>query len=105
MDNVHSLRNTLSVLLMLCSLLGWHSQSFAAEAAQPQQSQATASVNINSASASEIAAALNGVGEKRAEAIVAYREANGPFKSLDDLQQVKGIGEKVLEKNAGKIVF
>ena len=64
-----------------------------------------ATVNINSASADEIAATLTGVGVKRAEAIVAYRDQHGPFAALADLQNVKGIGEKLLEKNAARIAF
>ena len=54
-------------------------------------------VDINTADASTLAMAIQGVGMKRAEAIVAYREANGPFKSVDDLQNVKGVGPKILE--------
>ncbi|MBK9664640.1 MAG: helix-hairpin-helix domain-containing protein [Gammaproteobacteria bacterium] len=45
-----------------------------------------------------LADALQGVGLKKAEAIVAYRNEHGPFKSVDDLVNVKGIGEKSLEK-------
>lgn len=56
-------------------------------------------VDINSASAAEIATALNGVGLKKAEAIVAYREQNGPFRSADELVNVKGIGLATVEKN------
>ena len=56
-------------------------------------------VNINTASAEEIAQALNGVGESKAAAIVARREAHGPYKSADDLTEVKGIGPKIVEKN------
>ncbi|HEY9032942.1 MAG TPA: helix-hairpin-helix domain-containing protein [Pseudomonadales bacterium] len=56
-------------------------------------------VNINSASAEEISEALNGIGEVKAQAIVAWREANGPFTSVEQLAEVKGIGEKMLEKN------
>lgn len=63
-----------------------------------------AQVNINKADAATLATELVGVGEKRAEAIVAYREANGPFKSAADLMKVNGIGEGVLEKNSGNIV-
>ena len=55
-------------------------------------------VDINSADASTIAAAVTGIGPVRAEAIVAYREANGPFASVDDLVLVKGIGGATLEK-------
>lgn len=61
-------------------------------------------VNINTASASEIAAALVGVGESKAEAIVTYRKEHGPFKSADDLVLVKGIGEKTVAKNYDNIV-
>jgi competence protein ComEA len=60
-------------------------------------------VNINTASASEIADALDGVGEAKAQAIVAYRQKNGGFKSADQLAEVKGIGLKTVEKNAAYI--
>lgn len=56
-------------------------------------------VNINTADAQTIADSLTGVGIVKAEAIVAHREANGPFQSAEDLLQVKGIGEKTLEAN------
>lgn len=56
-------------------------------------------VNINKADAAAIASSLKGVGQSKAEAIVAYRDANGPFKAVDDLLKVKGIGEKTLEHN------
>ena len=56
------------------------------------------SVNINQADVKTLAQ-LNGVGEKKAQAIVAYRESNGGFKSVDELRNVKGIGDKILEKN------
>ena len=58
-----------------------------------------APVNVNTASAEEIAQALNGIGETKAQAIVARREAGGPFKSADELTTVKGIGAKTVEKN------
>ncbi len=60
-------------------------------------------VNINSASAEEIAHALNGIGQSKAQAIVDHRKANGPFKSADDLATVKGIGPKTVEKNKDDI--
>lgn len=56
-------------------------------------------VNINTASAEELASALNGVGLPRAQAIVKHREANGPFSSIDQLADVKGIGAKLVERN------
>ena len=62
-----------------------------------------APVNVNTASAEEIAQALNGIGESKAQAIVAERETNGPFKSADDLSKIKGIGSKTIEKNRDDI--
>lgn len=62
------------------------------------------SVDINTANANELAAGINGVGEKRAIAIVQYREKHGPFKSVDDLVKVKGVGPKLLEKNRDNLV-
>lgn len=56
-------------------------------------------VNINTADAQTIASSLTGIGSAKAEAVVAYREANGPFESVDDLKKVKGIGEKTIESN------
>ncbi len=60
-------------------------------------------VNVNTADASTIAETLNGVGEAKAEAIVAYRTEHGPFKSADQLTEVKGIGLKTVEKNRDRI--
>lgn len=62
-------------------------------------------VNINNADASEIAAALQGIGAQKAEAIVAYREKNGPYKSVDELEQVKGIGPATISKNRDDILL
>lgn len=56
-------------------------------------------VDLNTADAATLARALKGIGPARAEAIVAWREANGPFKSPEDLVLVQGIGERVLEDN------
>ena len=60
-------------------------------------------VDVNRADAATIAKELSGVGQARAAAIVAYREKNGAFKSVNDLLKVKGIGQKVLEQNRANI--
>lgn len=62
-----------------------------ARAAKP--APATGVVNINTASATEIAT-LPGIGDKMAARIVEYRQKNGPFKKLEELMNVQGIGEK-----------
>ena len=61
-------------------------------------------VNINTADAETMARVLNGVGLKKAEAIVQHRETHGRFDRAADLTAVKGIGESIVEKNADKIV-
>lgn len=60
-------------------------------------------VNVNTADAKTIAKELKGIGLSRAQAIVAYREKNGPFKSVDDVARVKGVGMKVVEQNRANI--
>jgi len=57
------------------------------------------SVNINEASADELASALSGIGEARAEAIVEFREEHGPFLSVEDLSLVSGIGDATIDRN------
>lgn len=60
-------------------------------------------VDINAANAAELATAMVGIGQSKAEAIVEYREENGPFKSVDDLVLVKGIGPATIAKNRDKV--
>jgi competence protein ComEA len=73
-------------------LLGWSLVGTCAE-----------TVDINSADASRIAEVMVGIGNSKAEAIVAYRKEHGPFKSLDDLALVKGVGAKTVEKNRERL--
>ncbi|WP_448568441.1 ComEA family DNA-binding protein [Thalassotalea ganghwensis] len=62
--------------------------------------QSTAIININKADIDELAK-LKGIGSKRAQAIVEYRQKHGQFTSLEQLQEIKGIGNKILENNEG----
>ncbi len=79
--------------LFLASVLLFSSAAFAGK------------ININNASAEQIASAMTGIGESKAKAIVAYRKSNGKFKSIQDLENVDGIGSKTVEKNKDKITL
>jgi competence protein ComEA len=59
-------------------------------------------VNLHEASKAELMK-LDGVGAGAAERIIAYREAHGPFKRVQDLERVDKVGKMVLEKNAGRL--
>jgi len=67
-----------------------------------QASKAEHKVNINEASQAELMK-LEGVGPGAAKKIIAWREAHGPFKRLQDLERVPGVGREVIEKNRGRI--
>ncbi|QWA29962.1 helix-hairpin-helix domain-containing protein [Pseudomonas sp. RC3H12] len=60
--------------------------------------------DLNSADALTLQQNLNGIGKAKAEAIVAYREAHGPFQSVDELLEIKGIGNALLERNRDRLV-
>jgi len=62
-------------------------------------------VNVNTADASTLAQELDGVGPAKAQAIVEYRQKNGPFRTAEDLLRVQGIGERVLEQNRANLRF
>lgn len=80
-----NMKSILASLILSCAL------ALPAFAADP--------VDINTADAKTLAEGLVGVGMSKAEAIVAYREENGPFASVDELAKVKGIGDKTVERN------
>ena len=65
-------------------------------------SWALAQVNINTATAQELQT-LNGIGPAKAAAIVEYRTANGPFKSPEDIKNVRGIGNGIYQKISSEI--
>jgi competence protein ComEA len=77
----------LAVLVAAPPLL--HAQN----ASAPAAAEKTGVLNINTATAAEFEA-LPGIGPKMAQRIVEYREKNGAFKKVEDLMNVKGIGEK-----------
>lgn len=65
----------------------------------------TGSVDINTASVEQLAEGLTGVGESKAEAIVAYRESNGPFEHIDELVNVRGIGLATVDRNRDRLTL
>lgn len=62
-----------------------------------------ATIDINAADAATLDRGMKGVGAKTAAAIVDYRTKHGPFKSVDDLAKVKGVGPATVEKNRAKL--
>jgi competence protein ComEA len=60
-------------------------------------------VNVNTADASTLARELDGIGPVKAQAIVEYRQKNGPFRAAEDLLKVDGIGQRVLDQNRSNI--
>ncbi|WXL27353.1 helix-hairpin-helix domain-containing protein [Ectopseudomonas mendocina] len=98
-----------SIAFALCAAVT-ASAVCAAEALSPkapsESSQpvvAVSKINLNTANAEVLQRELSGVGAVKAQAIVSYREQNGNFESVEELLEVKGIGEALLEKNREKI--
>lgn len=90
-----------AALLLICSSI----PAFAEDAQADTAEMAAATVNLNSASAGELAEKLDGIGAARAEMIVKYREEKGPFTSVEQLLEIKGIGAATLEKNRDRILL
>jgi competence protein ComEA len=82
------------LLLWSLALLAMPLATFAEEVRE-----AVEKVDINTADAETLADKLYGIGPVKAEAIIKFREENGPFKAVIELIQVRGIGEGTLEKN------
>lgn len=93
----------ITIISFMVLTLGSVSTAFATDATAAKTAKAESvipknTININTADAVELTR-LKGIGVKKAEAIVAWRNENGNFKTVDDLLDVKGIGEATLEAN------
>lgn len=102
-------RMIVAIVLGLCLLFGTVSfllanpgVSSAAEVTAASKPGAVKLININTASEQELTS-LKGIGEKTAQAIIAYRQKNGSFKAIEDIKNVKGIGDKKFEVIKGSI--
>jgi len=65
--------------------------------------QAANKINLNKADVQELTHSVPGIGSKRAEAIVSYREAHGVFKSVEDLAAVKGLGKQFVKNHLAQL--
>lgn len=91
---------SIAVVAAPAAVPGSSKASLVVEAAAHNQS---AKIDLNTADAVVLQKELSGVGEAKANAIVAYREINGPFASIDELLEVKGIGKAILDRNRDKL--
>lgn len=105
------LKKNLSALIFSC-LATLSAAVFAAEpvtgqpsvdASQAAVAAEVARVNLNTADVPALESGLVGIGKVKAQAIVDHRTANGPFTSVDELLEVKGIGAATLEKNRDRL--
>jgi len=92
-----------SAFIALLFALSFSQPLMAKTASVKSSSEQTISINLNKAGAKEIAKALKGVGLKKAQAIVEYREKHGDFKAVEELASVKGIGVATIAKNHNRI--
>ncbi len=88
---------TVSYLFLLLSIAAVQPHSLMAEATGLAPGGEKSVVNVNSASAGEMAV-IPGLGEKKSQAIVKFREKHGPFAKVEDLKKVDGIGDKLFGK-------
>lgn len=94
---------TTFALLTGISIHGHAAETEPAGSVQTAVVAQAAVVDLNSADAETLTRELIGIGAIKAEAIVAYREAHGPFASVDELLEVNGIGAATLEKNRARL--
>lgn len=94
----------LPAVLLFSAVPVLHAEEAVAAAPAKSAPAAVGRINVNTADALTLTG-LKGVGEKKAQAIIAYRKSKGPFNSLEQLEAVPGIGPSIIAKNKSAIVF
>lgn len=89
-----------SVLIFMLASLMFSAAAWSQSASMDSDAEP---ININTASEEELAAMLKNVGMHKASAIVKYRNIHGPFKSVDELSKVSGIGPITIEMNRARM--
>jgi len=100
------MKSLISLLSAFLLTVSFSNITLAADPVTPspkaQVEQQESLININTADVN-LLTQLKGIGAKKAEAIIAWRDANGKFKTIEQLLDVKGIGDAILEANRSKI--
>lgn len=103
-------KSTFRALCITLALGGALYTSGLAAAESPSETQATqvstpqeGQISINQATAEQLAAGMNGIGLKKAQAIVNYREQYGPFSAIEQLKEIPGIGNALIERNLARL--
>lgn len=98
-------RTSCLIAIFVSALVSIHSPVWAQSDSRPAEvEEARTQVDINTADAETLAMALDGIGLAKAREIVAFREQNGEFKSIEDLELVRGIGPATIARNRDRIV-
>lgn len=103
-----NVRAAVAIVLLAIALL-FVATAVSAQSDRPEKFDTMAMVapppiNINTATAEQLAEALNGIGAAKAAEIIAYRTQHGAFGSVDELLNINGIGRKTLERNRAQLV-
>ncbi len=98
------MKTTGYVVALALSFLTFNS-SFAQSNLQsiPKYASTVKKINLNEATLSQLTHSFRGIGPKRAQAIIAYRQHHGPFKSVTELAEVKGIGQFFVAKHLNEL--
>ena len=99
-------RTSCLLALIVAAFVSIQSPAWAQNDSRPAEvEEARTQVDINTADAKTLAMALDGIGLAKAREIVAYREQNGEFKTIEDLEEVRGIGPATIARNRDRIIF